>query len=348
MKLAQFSVLGLPLLALAAGARAQTYDLSITPDSGLAATLGLDVDTAGTLIGDWDPDTNPTGTRTKPGIFGSFGSSENVEVAIGLGFGLGGDLDTETAGSLSVTLDVPNGLMTVDGLIADLVAGGAASIPATISLSPESFRTRQPDSVYVGIPIDLPIGELSVTALTLTQTTQAVGVLTEIEAGRYSFTVVGGAELAGTVEVLGSPTEIPATPTALALTGEIVIDGDTATLTSLQSFDLDDTQNPGVEIPQFPLDLPTILPPGETAHTLMNLVLEEVTTTFVGDLRLSATGGLAACPGDFNGDGVVNTLDVIAFLNAWAAGDSSADVNGDGVVNTLDVIAFLNAWAAGC
>ena len=26
------------------------------------------------------------------------------------------------------------------------------------------------------------------------------------------------------------------------------------------------------------------------------------------------------CPGDFNGDGVVNTLDVLAFLNAWAAG----------------------------
>lgn len=61
--------------------------------------------------------------------------------------------------------------------------------------------------------------------------------------------------------------------------------------------------------------------------------------------------GLAAgepCVGDFNGDGTVNTLDVISFLNAWAAGDSSADINDDGTVNTLDVIAFLNAWAAGC
>ena len=54
------------------------------------------------------------------------------------------------------------------------------------------------------------------------------------------------------------------------------------------------------------------------------------------------------CVGDFNGDGTVNTLDVLAFLNAWAAGDSSADINGDGTVNTLDVLAFLNAWAAGC
>ncbi len=54
------------------------------------------------------------------------------------------------------------------------------------------------------------------------------------------------------------------------------------------------------------------------------------------------------CEGDWNGDGVANTIDVLAFLNDWAAGDEDADVNGDGDVNTLDVIAFLNDWAAGC
>ena len=54
------------------------------------------------------------------------------------------------------------------------------------------------------------------------------------------------------------------------------------------------------------------------------------------------------CIGDFNGDGTVNTLDVLAFLNAWTAGETSADINGDGTVNTLDVLAFLNAWTAGC
>ena len=54
------------------------------------------------------------------------------------------------------------------------------------------------------------------------------------------------------------------------------------------------------------------------------------------------------CPGDFNGDGLVNTLDVIAFLNAWAADDDSADMNADGVIDTRDVLAFLNLWGAGC
>ena len=56
----------------------------------------------------------------------------------------------------------------------------------------------------------------------------------------------------------------------------------------------------------------------------------------------------SACVADFNNDGSVNTLDVLAFLNAWGAGDPSADINGDGTVNTLDVLAFLNLWGAGC
>jgi hypothetical protein len=54
------------------------------------------------------------------------------------------------------------------------------------------------------------------------------------------------------------------------------------------------------------------------------------------------------CPADFNSDGAVNTLDVLAFLNAWSAGEPSADFNADGQINTLDVLAFLNAWSAGC
>jgi hypothetical protein len=73
-----------------------------------------------------------------------------------------------------------------------------------------------------------------------------------------------------------------------------------------------------------------------------------VTTSIDGTATLSAVGEAPACPGDFNGDGLVNTVDVLAFLNAWAAGDSAADCNGDGSINTVDVLCFLNAWAAGC
>jgi subtilisin family serine protease len=54
------------------------------------------------------------------------------------------------------------------------------------------------------------------------------------------------------------------------------------------------------------------------------------------------------CAADINGDGVVNTQDVLAFLNLWSADDPQADFNGDGTINTQDVLAFLNAWVAGC
>ncbi|MBK7403350.1 MAG: hypothetical protein IPJ41_01630 [Phycisphaerales bacterium] len=54
------------------------------------------------------------------------------------------------------------------------------------------------------------------------------------------------------------------------------------------------------------------------------------------------------CVADFNGDGNVNTQDVLAFLNAWNTGDSRADINGDGSVNTQDVLAYLNLWNVGC
>lgn len=54
------------------------------------------------------------------------------------------------------------------------------------------------------------------------------------------------------------------------------------------------------------------------------------------------------CDADWNGDGVVNTQDFIAYLNDWSAREPGADLNGDGVVNSQDFIVFLNLWNAGC
>lgn len=53
------------------------------------------------------------------------------------------------------------------------------------------------------------------------------------------------------------------------------------------------------------------------------------------------------CPGDYNQDGRVDTIDFISFLNDWNAHDQGADWNADGRFDTLDFIAFLNDWT-GC
>ncbi|HZW08740.1 MAG TPA: GC-type dockerin domain-anchored protein [Phycisphaerales bacterium] len=65
------------------------------------------------------------------------------------------------------------------------------------------------------------------------------------------------------------------------------------------------------------------------------------------DASFSVTPG-SGCIADFNGDGDIDTRDVLAFLNAWNANDPQSDANGDGVIDTRDVLAFLNLWNAGC
>ena len=57
---------------------------------------------------------------------------------------------------------------------------------------------------------------------------------------------------------------------------------------------------------------------------------------------------VSPCRPDLNGDGVVDTLDFLAFLGAWAGGEPAADWNRDDVIDTMDFLAFLNDWAAGC
>lgn len=54
------------------------------------------------------------------------------------------------------------------------------------------------------------------------------------------------------------------------------------------------------------------------------------------------------CEGDYNNDGTVSILDVVAFVTLWNTGARPGDYNNDGVVNIFDVVAFVNVWNEGC
>ncbi|WKZ26355.1 MAG: GC-type dockerin domain-anchored protein [Candidatus Paceibacterota bacterium] len=54
------------------------------------------------------------------------------------------------------------------------------------------------------------------------------------------------------------------------------------------------------------------------------------------------------CLADWNNDGLVDTRDLLAFLNAWSAKDISADINRDNVVDHLDFGMFVRVWNQGC
>jgi len=49
-----------------------------------------------------------------------------------------------------------------------------------------------------------------------------------------------------------------------------------------------------------------------------------------------------ACPGDFNGDGSVDSTDLAVLLAAWGA--EGGDLNGDGTTDSTDLAVLLAAW----
>ncbi len=68
----------------------------------------------------------------------------------------------------------------------------------------------------------------------------------------------------------------------------------------------------------------------------------------VGNESAYAFDLACSCPPDFNEDYLIDTRDLLAFLNAWASGDTRADWDQNGTIDTQDVLAFLNDWAGGC
>ena len=87
---------------------------------------------------------------------------------------------------------------------------------------------------------------------------------------------------------------------------------------------------------------------GEYRTTFWGFPLEAVPSaddrTDLVQTILDWCDGLAGCPGDIDGDGVVDTEDLLALLAAWGEAGGPADINKDGIVNTADLLLLLAAW----
>lgn len=295
---AAFAILTTAILPKFAHA-SDLYDFTFdTLQSGIDAQTSLTLKTAGTLIGNFNIDTNPGGTRTKPGAFGPFGDTENVPVDTTLDFAIGGHLQSATAGAFRMDIDQEANAFLLNGYHANFLSSGPLNLPAEITLETDTFRTRNPTSLYIGgFPITLPLGDITVTQLLAAQVEpDAPGLLVPLGQNKYSFLVVPVVELSAKVSVLEQEFELPPTPVPLPFTGELTITGTTALITSLQPLDLDETLYPDQALPELPLDLPTIIPPGEIAHLLLNLVLSEVNASISGSLNTRADGILVPEP----------------------------------------------------
>ncbi|MBM4109330.1 MAG: hypothetical protein FJ255_11090 [Phycisphaerae bacterium] len=339
-------VAAIGLCAVAAGQPLRfTLDRSV---SGIDAQLSVRGDTAGTLIGDYDAKTNPEGTRTKPGLFGTFGATENVAVPTTVDVSFGGRINTDSTGTFDVRLDVAGGTAEISNYSADLLGGRTIRLPLTVTLSFQTFRTRNPTFTYLGIPLPIPLGEADVTAMTLTQVgSQGPGTLVQTGPDTYDTLLLPIVEITAEGSFLGQPFSIPGAPTVLPIEGVLTITPGGATIAGSRPIDFSDAQALNQALPQMPLALPTATT-GVTANVLLDLVLESISSTFAGTQTVRATGVPIPCPADLTGDGVVDFNDLLAFLNLFNAGDPRADFNGDGTIDFNDFLAYMNLFNGGC
>jgi hypothetical protein len=76
-------------------------------------------------------------------------------------------------------------------------------------------------------------------------------------------------------------------------------------------------------------------------NSLVEALIDDFAVT-----ALECEGG--GIPEDINGDGIVNTADLLLLLAAWGpCPDCPEDINGDGTVNTEDLLLLLAAWGTG-
>jgi hypothetical protein len=285
------------LLALSSGSTPglarQSFLLEVEPSSTVALTGVFGVELPGSLIGDYDPTDNPTGTRTLPGLFGGSG---NQPIPAEVGIQGTTDHAGPPTGRLVAEVDSTQLSIQVRELELDLLGGGQASTPLTLSLLFSTFRTFAPDSLFFGgFPINLPLGSQVLSDLLLVQTSpSAPGLLVpEPQAGRYSFVVLVQAALSFNIDFNGQAFPIGPVPILLPLTGQLLITGDTASISADFDFNASQLINdplPGFTIDDVPLPLPTILPPGQTANLLFSAVIGSIEIAAAAALDLTASG----------------------------------------------------------
>lgn len=332
------------LVCAIASADSAIYDCTLnSKTSTFVQTTDISGPFAGALRGNYDATTNPTGTQTRPGVFGGSG---NQPIPYTATFVLNGDINSHPTGALVANVDEEALQVVVSGVNFDLLGGTPGTLPATININYQTFRTFSPNSLFPGgVTIPVPVGNANITQLRAVQTGDPVpGVLTPTKTG-YTFTAAVPVDLILSADAFGSPVaDNSVIPSVLPINGTV-----TVTPTGLQfTFAVSgtDTQTQPVTNGVFtdqPLALPTVLPTGGTANLLISGTVTELTVTTTINSTIRGAGTRRPVPGDLNGDFLVNGSDAALLLNNWG-GTGVGDINGDGVVGPADLAILLSNW----
>ncbi len=321
----------------------RAFDCTFDASSTINADAGISLPLVGSWIGDFDAATNPTGTQTRPGIFGGSGN-----VAIPFSSVVNPAVTADGAiptGGFELRYDDVTGVMTVDGFALDLFGKDAADLVTNLTLTYSSFRTFSPNSLYVGvngITIPLPVGELS--KIAGAQSGPAGGVAVPQGDGTSTFSIVVPCDFTIQASAVGQSFD-QVIPAAFVLAGRIEPKGNGVLITTTVAFEQTTEIPAGLPaLESQPFGLPTILPAGATANLLITGEFGAGSASVAFDGTLVATGAPTAVPGDMNTDGVVDGSDIGALLRVWGQAHPVADFTGDGTVDGRDLAYMLAHW----
>lgn len=319
------------------------FDCAFDASSVINANAGVSLPLVGSWIGDFDAATNPTGTQTRPGLFGGSGN-----VAIPFSSVVNPAVVADGAiptGGFGLRYDDVTGVMTVDGFSLDLFGKDAADLVTNLTLTYSSFRTFTPNSLYIGVnglTIPLPVGELS--KIAAAQTGPAGGIAVPQGDGTSTFSIVVPCDFTLQASAVGQAFD-QVIPAAFVLAGRIEPKGGGVQLTTTVAFEQSTEIPAGLPaLESQPFGLPTILPPGATANLLITGEFGAGSASVSFDGTLVAVGTPTAVPGDMNADGLVDGSDLGALLRVWGQAHPVADFTNDGTVDGRDLAFMLAHW----
>ena len=334
-------------LMAAAGLASITMATDFPVDEGSTSSVqGLtSIALEGTLIGDWDSEGNPEGTNTIPGLWGGSG---NNAIPVEMGPSIALDFAGDISGSMSIDIDSAPGACVMQYVDWDLLGSGDASADVILSIQYETFRSEQPSSLFIGgFPVDIPVGASQITEARFQQIGPGVGLSLERsdQPGVFDIDAAVAGLLHVTMDLLGTPTPLQF-PVAGVIEGTYAIDDDGETVNLTALFEVNETSDePGVALPTIPMELPTILPPGDLAGVLLDLTPQGMAVQTKIHMAITGHVNNDAMPGDATGDGLVNTDDILAVLSQWGQCKAcDADLNGDGLVGVNDILIIIDYW----
>ena len=332
----------LPFILMASSAVADRFEIG--GDSTVALTLNASVPISGTLIGDYDARSNPTGSMTRPGLFGGSG---NQPVDFDANVTVSGDTGpTSTTGSIDLDLSqIDSSLLKVEAMNLELDATTVSGIGSEFSLTYETFRSYDPFSLYIGgLPISFPIGEAQFIRSEISLA-EPVTIFAVDDGSDIIFNTV--LPVIWTLEFdPGTGPQVQEFPIGIPFVGMITESKGVRRIEFGGQSAQTETQDVGLEIGPLPLEIPTFPPGEETVGVLLGGAIGISSFDFDFAVLLMGTESVPDLPEDLTGDGLVNSADLGLLIAEWGfCEDCAADFDGNGLVDASDLGAIIAAWS---